>query len=379
MSTPDPADTRPDGGETLPATDEQFRLLVQGVKDYAIFLLDPAGRIASWNAGAENIKGYRAEEVIGSHFSRFYPPEDVAAGKPAAELRQAVADGRVEDEGWRVRKDGTRFWANAVVTALKDEGGNLRGFAKVTRDLTERRAAEEALRRANETLEARVRERTAELSRANEVLVAEIVERRQAQERLAEADRRKDEFLAMLAHELRNPLAAARSAAQVLNLPGLSPAQVGEARGMIGRQVEHLVHLVDDLLDVSRVLRGKVALRPEPVELGEVLRVAAETARPHLDARGLQFDLTLPAGPVYLTGDRVRLTQVFANLLDNAAKFTDPPGRVELTAAAAGGEAVVRVRDTGVGVAPELLPKVFDLFVQADQSAARARAGWGSG
>ncbi|GAA3446236.1 PAS domain-containing sensor histidine kinase [Planomonospora venezuelensis] len=131
--------------QALRESEERFRLLVQSVVDYAIFMLDPAGRIASWNAGAQRIKGYAAEEAIGRHFSVFYPPEDVASGKPGRELETAVVEGRLEDEGWRVRKDGTRFWANVVITALFDESGRLRGFGKVTRDMTERRTAERAL------------------------------------------------------------------------------------------------------------------------------------------------------------------------------------------------------------------------------------------
>jgi PAS domain S-box-containing protein len=130
--------------------EDGYRLLVQGVRDYGIFMLDTSGNIASWNAGAERIKGYREEEIVGQHFSVFYPPEDVAAGKPERELRQAVAEGRLEDEGWRVRKDGTRFWANVVITALFDGTGKLRGFGKVTRDVTDRRAAEDALRASEE-------------------------------------------------------------------------------------------------------------------------------------------------------------------------------------------------------------------------------------
>jgi PAS domain S-box-containing protein len=131
--------------DTTPSTDADFRLFVQGVSDYAIFMLDPSGHITSWNTGAERIKGYRPDEIIGQHFSVFYPDEDKADGKPARELRAAVAEGRVEDEGWRVRKDGTRFWANVTITALHGDNGELRGFGKVTRDLTERRTAEQIL------------------------------------------------------------------------------------------------------------------------------------------------------------------------------------------------------------------------------------------
>src|SRR5262245_444911 len=168
----------------------------------------------------------------------------------------------------------------------------------------------------------------------------------------------------MLAHELPNPLAAARNAVEVLKLPGLAADQAGEARALIERQIEHLVRMVDDLLDVSRLLRGKVVLRPEPVELADVLTRAAELARPQFDARGHDLAVTLPDRPAWVRGDRVLLTQVVANLLDNAAKYTPDPGRITLTGAAEGDRAVIRVRDPGAGIPPELLPKMFDLFVQ---------------
>src|SRR5216683_1582893 len=158
------APTERDGAqEKLQFIEERFRLLVEGVRDYAIFMLDPQGRMVTWNSGAERLKGYTALEIIGQHFSIFYPPEDMQSGKPARELELAAASGRHEDEGWRVRKDGSRFWANVLITALRDESGMLRGFSKVTRDMTERKEAEEKLRRSHAELEVRVQERTASL------------------------------------------------------------------------------------------------------------------------------------------------------------------------------------------------------------------------
>ncbi|MBN9518737.1 PAS domain S-box protein [bacterium] len=350
--------------ERARAESEHFRLLVQGTTDYAIFMLDPEGRVATWNAGAERLKGYAATDIVGRHFSRFYPPEDIARGWPDEELRRAVAEGRFEDEGWRVRKDGTRFWANVVITALRDARGELRGFSKVTRDLTERRNREEELRRLNNDLERRVEERTAEL--------------RDKESALREANRRKDEFLATLAHELRNPLAPIRNGLAVLKL---RPAPEAAARvvDMMDRQLGQLVHLVDDLLDVSRVSSGKVVLRPERLDLREVVGATVEAGRPAVEAHRHTLVVHLPDAPVWVDGDRTRLVQVLTNLLNNAAKYTPDGGRIVLTAVTEGGHAVVRVADTGLGIPADMLPKVFEAFTQVDRSLDRAQGGLGLG
>ncbi len=353
--------------EALRQTEERFRLLVESVKDYAIVMLDPDGRVVSWNVGAERILGYRADEITGQPFARFYPDEDVRAGKPARELAAAVRDGRCEDEGWRVRRDGTRFWADTIITALRGESGELRGFAKVTRDDTERRRADEAIHKAHEDLELKVRERTAELTAANA--------------RLAEADRRKDEFLAMLAHELRNPLAPLRNALYLLRMADADAVVREQARSMMDRQVEHFTHLVDDLLDVSRITRGTMQLRRERLDLARLVRTAAEDHRRVLEGAGLTLTLDIPDTPVWMEGDATRLTQVLNNLLDNSAKFTDRGGRVSVRVAkdSAAGRAVVTVRDTGIGIAADMLPRLFDVFTQADRSLDRERGGLGLG
>src|SRR6185503_17038336 len=247
--------------EALRESEERLRLMVESVRDYAIFMLDPNGRVQTWNAGAERLKGYRADEIIGQHFSQFYPEEARRRRWPDQELELAARDGRFEDEGWRIRKDGSRFWANVIITALRDAEGTLRGYAKVTRDLTERRAAEESLRAAHADLERRVEERTRELAEANAALRVENEQRRRLQEereRLAEqlrrrvidlnvADRHKNEFLAMLGHELRNPLAPIRNALEILKLRAAGEIQREQAQGVIDRQVHQLVRLVDDL------------------------------------------------------------------------------------------------------------------------------------
>ncbi|HEY1376292.1 MAG TPA: response regulator [Gemmataceae bacterium] len=350
--------------ERARAQADQLRLLVQGTRDYAIFMLDPEGRVATWNEGAERIKGYTAEEIIGRHFSTFYPRDALDRGWPAEELRRATAEGRIEDEGWRVRKDGSRFWANVVITALRDDAGRLRGFSKVTRDLTERREREEALRRLSEDLERRVQERTAELTAANE--------------RLREADRRKDEYMAMLAHELRNPLAPIRNALHVLQLKK-DEATVEQVRQMLGRQVGHLAHLVDDLLDAARVAADRVVLRKERLDLAQLARVAANDQADAFRDVGVDLAADVPETPVWVSGDWTRLTQVLGNLLHNAAKFTDRGGHVTVAVRAAGPAAVLTVTDTGAGIPADLLPRLFTSFSQAAQGLDRTRGGLGLG
>jgi PAS domain S-box-containing protein len=205
------------------------------------------------------------------------------------------------------------------------------------------------------------------------------IENAQLYSELKEADRRKDEFLAMLGHELRNPLAPIRNALHIMKMPGANGEAVEQARQMTERQVQQMVRLVDDLLDVSRIMRGRIELRKEPVELAAVLTRAVETAQPVLDAHGQQVLLSVPPEPVWLNADPIRLVQVVGNLLHNAAKFSPRAGRVWLTGERHGEEAVLRVRDEGTGISPDLLPRLFDLFVQGEKSLERSQGGLGIG
>jgi PAS domain S-box-containing protein len=325
--------------------DEAYRMLVESIHDYAVFMLEPDGRVATWNAGAERIKGYRAEEIIGKSFTTFYTDEDLQSGKCEMELRGAAAAGRFEDEGFRVRKDGSRFWANVVISAVRDERGALVGFSKVTRDLTERKRSEE--------------ERTARL-------VAE------------QANRAKDEFLAMLGHELRNPLAPIVTALQLMKLRATEPAS--REQQIIERQVKHMVRLVDDLLDISRITRGMIELRKSRIDVRDVLAKAVETVSPLLEQRGHHFEVQVPPEPALVEGDGARLTQVFVNLLTNAAKYTEPGGHIRLSLRHRAREVIVEVSDDGAGIAADLLPKIFELFVQGEQAGtARSAGGLGIG
>ena len=346
---------------------EQLRLLIQGTSDYAIFLLDAEGRVASWNAGAERIKGYSAEEIVGQPFTRFYTQEAIDRGWPIEELRRATADGRLEDEGWRVRKDGSTFWANVIITALRDETGRLRGFSKITRDLSERKKADDALRQMQQELERRVQERTAALAASNALL--------------KEADRRKDDFLGMLAHELRNPLSPVLTGLHVLRMPGLDRSSSDRAVGMMERQVRHMAHLVDDLLDVSRFMHGKIQLQRERVDLIELVRTTVADHRGTCDQSEVKIDVTVPETPVWASADPTRLGQIVVNLVNNACKFTPRGGLVEIAVRADADEslATIVVRDTGIGIAADLLPRIFEPFSQADRSLERSKGGLGLG
>jgi signal transduction histidine kinase/ActR/RegA family two-component response regulator len=250
-------------------------------------------------------------------------------------------------------------WATVVgLVPVVPRALALRSPEALAREVDERRKAEEALQRMNAELESQVARRTAELTEAN---------------------RRKDEFLAMLSHELRNPLAPIRNAVEILAAVDLAEPQARWAREVIARQVQHVTRLVDDLLDVSRIMGGKVQLRREATTLQDAVARAVEATAPLAGARGHAMSVALPPEPVRLEADPTRLAQVFANLLTNAAKYTDPGGQVWLTGRVEGGEAVVRVRDTGVGIAADLLPHVFEPFTQGEHSLARSEGGLGVG
>jgi CheY-like chemotaxis protein len=207
----------------------------------------------------------------------------------------------------------------------------------------------------------------------------DVTERLRAEEQLREADRRKDEFLALLAHELRNPLAPLRNGLQVMRLAGWTGEAADRARAMMERQLGHMVRLIDDLMDVSRISRNKMRLRRQRVLLSDAVAGAVETARPAIDQAGHEFAVALPPRPVYLDADLTRLAQVFANLLTNAAKYTEPGGRIWLTAEPRGAEVEVAVRDTGIGIPAESLTTIFDMFSQVDRSIERSTGGLGIG
>jgi PAS domain S-box-containing protein len=329
--------------ESLRLSEERFRLLVEGVQDYAIYLLSPDGVVTSWNAGARRIKGYEASEIIGSHFSRFYPPDDIESGKPWAELAMAREHGRAEDEGWRIRKDGSRFWSRVVVTPLFDPNGSLHGFAKVTQDLTQRRHSE-----------------ALELSSQNV-----------------------QQFLAVLAHELRNPLAAIRNAVQLQK--ALKPGDAGQemAYNVLNRQTGQLTRIVEDLMDISRVARGSLSIDRKPSDVAVLVARAIETARPNIEAANHTLEVSVPPELIRIDGDELRLTQALTNIINNAARYTDRGGKitVAVTRTRFGESPGVRiaVRDTGRGIEASLLPNIFGMFVQGKNLMNRPVEGLGVG
>jgi PAS domain S-box-containing protein len=338
--------------ERLRATEERFRLLVHSVRDYAIFMLDPLGHVMTWNDGAQRIKGYAADEIVGRHFSVFYPPEPRAAKFPEQVLEAAATMGRFEDEGWRVRRDGSLIWASVVITALRAEDGTLVGFAKVTRDLTERREAEQ---RALE--DAR---RVAEMEAAN---------------------RAKSEFLATLSHELRTPLNAIGGYTDLLALEVAGPVsdQQREYLDRVRTSQQHLLGLVNDLLNLARLEAGRIEFDIRPVNLDALLHDVEGMIQPELQADGVRLSRGDCAPGVAARCDRARTQQILLNLLSNAVKFT-PAGEAVILECAASGDAVrISVRDAGPGIPEDKQEAIFEPFVQLGRSLTETREGMGLG
>jgi PAS domain S-box-containing protein len=304
------------------------------------------GVIRTWNAGAERLFGYRAEEAIGRSITLIVPPERLDEEQ---EILARLARGERIDhfETVRIAKDGRRIDISLTVSPIRNAEGHIIGASKIARDVTGRKEAEEALRAAVEALQ--------------------------------EADRRKDEFLALLAHELRNPLAPLRNGLQVMRLASGDADLVARTRDMMDRQLSHMVRLIDDLLDVSRIGSNKMELRRSRVLLADVLSSAVETARPALEAAGHELTVSLPQEPIHLDADLTRLAQVFGNLLNNSAKYTERGGSIWLTATREGEEAVVSVRDNGIGIPAEALSAIFEMFSQVDRPMERSAGGLGIG
>ncbi len=328
---------------------EWLAVTLQSIGD-AVIATDNAGRVLFMNAVAENLTGWPQPDAAGAPLARvFRIINEGTRATVESPVEKVLREGTVQglaNHTVLVARDGTERPIDDCAAPIRDKSGT-HGVVLIFHDVTERRE-----------LERQLRERA---------------------EKLAEADRRKTEFLTMLAHELRNPLAPIRNALHVLQLRGDDRAILEQVRGMMGRQVEHMARMIDDLLEVSRLTRGRVALREEPLDLAALLRQAAEDHRGPLEAAGLELRVHLPPGPVSVRGDRVRLAQVLGNLLDNARKFSPRGARVDLGLAEEGDQAVVTVADTGMGIAARDLPHIFEPFTQADQGLDRSTGGLGLG
>ncbi|HEX3344269.1 MAG TPA: PAS domain S-box protein [Polyangiaceae bacterium] len=360
--------------DDLRRSEERLRLLIASVKDYAIFVLDPTGHVVTWNPGAERLKGYRAEEIIGRHFSTFYPEEDIRAGKCEYELEGALLHGRFEDEGWRLRKDGSRFWANVVITPIREADGQLLGFAKVTRDLSERRQHEEERIELARTEEAR---RIAEENEKRSRTMA--LELREARDRAEEGTRLKDEFLATVSHELRTPLNSILGWGRMLQAGTLSPEKQAHAVNTIMRNAAAQNQLIDDLLDLSRIIAGQLRIDVELVDVNRLVAAAMDIVRPAADAKGITFQWSLNVEAGFIRGDAGRLQQVLWNLFSNAVKFTPRGGRVDVALRRHESSVEIEVTDTGKGIAPDFVPRMFDRFSQEERGGSRKTGGLGLG
>lgn len=330
------------------------RLIIDGLRDHALFMLDSAGNVASWNNAAQRVLGYRESEMLGQPFARCFAPADVEQGLPQRQLEAVRAAGRSTEDHQLLRADGTLIYVTAATAIVFDDDGGELGFSKIIQDITERRKAEDALRKSEVELRARA--------------VA-----------LADADRRKDEFLAMLAHELRNPLAGIGNALCLLQMPSLDPQEAADAREIMGRQIANMRRLIDDLLDVARLTRGKIRLQLESVDACRIVRDATSLLRPQAESRGQRLNARLPDRPIYLIADSTRLEQILGNLLSNAVKYTHSGGSIDVELSSADGMLELIIRDDGVGMTRDMLDRAFELFSQADGSLDRSLGGLGIG
>ncbi|HUP29007.1 MAG TPA: PAS domain-containing sensor histidine kinase [Usitatibacter sp.] len=332
----------------LPAPDTTLllRLIYERAREHALIFLDPTGRIAAWAPAAQEVFGWTAEEVTGRHVSVLFVPEDIAMGIPEHEMQVALLNGTAEDDRWSMRADGARFWASGALTALHHEGRHV-GFCKVVRNRTEVREQVEKLR--NQALE-------------------------------GEANlRRQDAFFTTLSHELRNPLAPLANAVGIIRMSAPPSKEVEYALRVIERQTDLMERLVGDLMDVSRVGAGKVMLERERMDVCEALRHAIDDCRPIAEQRRHRIDFLPVGGEIFVLADADRLHQVFVNLITNAVKYTPPAGHIWVKASYEGDEAVVRVEDNGVGLPPDMVPRIFDLFTQVEASRGESQGGLGVG
>lgn len=335
---------------------ERYKILVENVQDYAIFFMDPGGYIQTWNKGAEKNKGYTHKDIIGKHFSIFYSDQDNADKKPEQELEIAKKVGRVEDEDWRYRKDGSKFWANVVITALYDEQNNLQGFAKVTRNLTERKVNEDSLRSANSLLQ----EQQKELQRLNES---------------------KDEFISLASHQLRTPATAIK---QLLGLmlegfEGELPQNIRSLLEKTYESNERQISIVNSLLKVAQVDSGKVVLRKKSLDLNEIVRSLIKQYTGIIKLKEQVISVNLQAEPLFGYIDEQYYRMALENILDNASKYTENGGNITISSKMVGDHAVISIADSGVGISPENISSLFAKFNRIPNDLTYKVAGSGLG
>jgi len=335
---------RRDAEEKLSQSEASFRLMVDSVTDFALVMLDPQGRVVNWNSGAQRIKGYRAKEILGQHFSRFYPRADIEEGMPQRDLDTVATDGRFECEGWRVRKDGSTFWAHVVYTAIRDQNGKLRGYANLTRDLTERKRLDKALQDKNTELE-------------NAKLLAE------------KANLAKSVFLSRMSHELRTPLNAILGFAQLLEIgsPPPAPAQILRLHQIV-KAGWYLLELINEILDLAVIESGKLSLSREPVSLAEIMRECQAMIESDAKKHAIQMNF-IPFNSSWLANaDRTRVKQVLINLLTNAIKYNREQGTVVVECTVSSPDRIqISIKDSGAGLPPEKLLQLFQPFNRLGQ------------
>jgi PAS domain S-box-containing protein len=333
--------------EVQPIPTDVFCAMIERVEDYAIFAMDLDGRIAHWNVGAREILGYAPEEIFGKPVDLIFTPEDIADGAPQQELRGAATMGRAADERWHVRKDGSRFWALGIMVPLRAKDGALIGYGKFLRDRTDLKQLQETLLAQNEMLK--------------------------------KADDAKNEFLAVLAHELRNPLSVIATSARLIHRRSKDDAMLVNESERIRRQIQQAQRVVDDLADLARARRKGLRLEQQTIDLRLIARDAAQAVLGPGDDQRHQLEMFFTETPVDIEGDPVRVNQILVNLITNAVRYTPAGGRIGVSVNSEGGDAVVRIKDTGIGIPPEKLNSIFDLFTQGHADRRESQAGLGIG
>jgi PAS domain S-box-containing protein len=330
-----------------PSHDRLLRRLADATKEHVLILFDPDGHILWWNSAAEDVFGASSESVAGRHLSFLFTEEDKARQLPELELETARSSGAAENDRWLRRPNGSVFWASGATTCLRDESGTILGFGKILRNRTDLKEQLDTLRNT-------------------------------AQE-LREHEARQKASLSILSHELRNPLTPLSNASNLLRVLPDDSKDRASCLDMIDRQVAMLSRLVDDLMDVARIGAGKVEVELRPTVLQTVLGQAIDAVTPRLEQHRHQLEVLVPPTPIPVVADDQRLVQVFTNLIGNAIKYTQDGGRIWVKATTEGSEAVARVQDDGIGIPPEMLPRIFELFTQVDVSRTRSEGGIGIG